>query len=465
MLRFIYFPLLAALLWSFWAAARRIGSRDRTLSPILGWTLGLAFFFLAPLTLMVLNGGYADPAFYASSSSHSKVNLANLEFFVPFLVIWTSLILSAGALLLFVPATDAAGAGLRSRPEIAIERAPLQKIIFITIIVSLLDYGATIRMAGGIEGFLYSNWYGRGVDLLAELGDRYVLYLWLSQANQIIFTAAAVLYTGSMVREGKIHWRFSLLLVFFFLLHIGFQGERIYLALYLLSLVTLCWLRGRKKMVLGLVLAAPLLAAVFSAWAYFRNDLTKIGDNVSVYADADIENRTTTWLMDACDGDDMMFLFHIIKDFGNKYDYLYGTSYARVGYFFLPRSIFPEKPHGFNLQLAELYEPGEATSFCATQLGELYANFGPFGILLLPALTLILLLLSNQLRARAAHRPLLATAMFLLLIWCARSTLEDQFITFLLVFMLIGALRLERGLTRVNHPIEAYSQGLEPSAG
>lgn len=55
--------------------------------------------------------------------------------------------------------------------------------------------------------------------------------------------------------------------------------------------------------------------------------------------------------------------------------------------------------------------------------------------------------------------------MFLLLIWCARSTLEDQFITFLLVFMLIGALRLERGLTRVNHPIEAYSQGLEPSAG
>lgn len=441
MLRFVYIPLLAVLLWSFWRAIARIGRQDRVLTPILGWVIGLIFFFLAPLTLMVLNGGYEDPAFYSVSISHSRVDLSKIEFFIPFLIIWMSLLLSAGALLLFVPVARPTG----NRPDIVVDRPFLKKVIFVTTVLALLDYVATIRMVGGFEAFLLSNWSGRVTDLLADMGDRYALYLWFSQANQMIFTAAAVLYTHSEVREGKMQWRFSLLLGFMFLLHIAFQGERIYLALYLLSLLASCWLYRRKKLIAGLLLFAPVLAAVFSAWAYFRNDLTKIGDNVSVYADANIEHRTVTWFMDACDGDDMMFLFHIIQDFGNKYDYLYGVSYARVAYFAIPRSIFPDKPHGFNLRLAELYEPGQNTSFGATQLGELYANFGPVSILLLPGLTLAILLLSNRLRVRAEHHILIFTELFLLLIWCARSTLEDQFITFVCAFLLTRGLRLERG--------------------
>ena len=88
-----------------------------------------------------------------------------------------------------------------------------------------------------------------------------------------------MLYTHSQAREGKVHWRISALLVLVFLLHIAFQGERIYLALYLLSALTSCWLYRRKRLVAGLLLAAPLLAAIFSAWAYFRNDLSKLSDN------------------------------------------------------------------------------------------------------------------------------------------------------------------------------------------
>jgi hypothetical protein len=315
----------------------------------------------------------------------------------------------------------------------------------LTVALALVGYAVTIWLVGGFAAFLLSNWSGRVTDLLADLGDRYALFLWICQANQIILTAAAVLYTHAEAREGKVQWRFSLFLVFVFLLHIAFQGERIYLALYLLSLLASCWLYRRKKLIAGLVLAAPVLAAVFSAWAYFRNDLSNIGDNVAVYADADIENRTVTWLMDACDGDDMMFLFHVIQDFGDKYDYLYGTTYARAAYFAIPRSWFPEKPHGFNLQLAELYEPGQSTSFAATQLGELYANFGLLSVLLLPGLTLAILLLSNRLRPWAERHPLVFTELFLLFIWSARSTLEDQFITFLFAFLLARCLGLDHG--------------------
>ncbi len=450
MLRLVYIPLLLVLLWSFWRVLGKIGRCDTALTPILGWTVGLAFFFLAPLSLMVLHGGYQDPAFYAASASHNTVDLSSTQFFVPFLVIWTSLLLSAGVLLLFLPKALPQAEPARDRPELVPHPALLQKVILVTTVLALLDYALTIRMVGGFEEFLLSNWSGRVSDLSAELGDRYALYLWIAQANQIVFTAAAVLFTHFEAREGKIRWRISGLLVLVFLLHIAFQGERIYLALYLLSALTSCWLYRRKKVVAGLLLAAPVLAAVFSAWAYFRNDLSNIGDNVSVYNDADMQNRTLTWFMDACDGDDVMFLFHVIQDFGTRHEYLYGASYARAVYFVIPRSMFPEKPHGFNLQLAEIYEPGSPTSFAATQLGELYANFGPASILLLPGLTLAILLLSNHLRQGAQHHPLIFTEMFLLLIWSARSTLEDQFITFVFAFLLTCGLRLERGWGRRN---------------
>lgn len=118
MLRLVYIPLLLVLLWSFWRVLGKIGRCDTALTPILGWTVGLAFFFLAPLSLMVLHGGYQDPAFYAASASHNTVDLSSTQFFVPFLVIWTSLLLSAGVLLLFLPKALPQAEPARDRPEL-----------------------------------------------------------------------------------------------------------------------------------------------------------------------------------------------------------------------------------------------------------------------------------------------------------------------------------------------------------
>ena len=164
------------------------------------------------------------------------------------------------------------------------------------------------------------------------------------------------------------------------------------------------------------------------------------------YVDADMGNRTATVLMDAIDGIDTVFLFHIINDFGSKYRFLYGASYARALFFMVPRRLYPNKPTGFALQLAEIYEPGETTSFAATQLGELYANFGPASILLLPLLTAGILFFSEWLTQRISKHALTAAVVFLLLIWSARSTLEDNFITFLVATALIQLFRFDRAL-------------------
>ena len=441
-MRIFYLLLLIVLLAVFVKVISVLARRTTILTPLLGWLVGLAFFLLLPLTLIVLNGGYESPAFYAVSSSHANVNLSSLETVLPFLITWASLLFSFLTVLFFAPATSHE----RERDEIIIDIPLLKKVILVTTCFAIIDYVATIQLVGGVERFLVTNWYLRGTDLLASLGDRYVLYLWLAQANQIVYTAAAVLFTHSQARKGAIEWRFTALLIVIFLFHIAFQGERIYLALYLISLVTSCWLYGRKRVVAALLTIAPVLALVFSAWAYFRNAPTDIAKNIPVYMDADLGNRAVTILMDACDGSDTVFLFHIINDFGDKYPLLYGTSYARALSFIVPRSLYPDKPKGFALQLAEIYEPGETTSFAATELGELYANFGPISILLLPLLTLAILFGSEWLTQRIRQHVLTSSVLFLLLIWSARSTLEDNFITFLLAALLIRIFRFDQNL-------------------
>jgi hypothetical protein len=56
--------MIAILLGSFWRALVKLRHNELALTPILGWVLGLAFFILAPLTLIVVR--LFDPFFLRS---------------------------------------------------------------------------------------------------------------------------------------------------------------------------------------------------------------------------------------------------------------------------------------------------------------------------------------------------------------------------------------------------------------
>jgi len=313
-MRIVYFLLVATLVWSFWKALVRLRARHAALTPILGWTIGLGFFILAPLTVMAFNGGYEFPTFYGFSNSWSKVDLSKARYFLSALVIWMSLLFSFVSVILFTPEINEK----RKRSEILFNEPKLRRAVLITAGLTLLDYVLTAWALGGIQAFFLSHWYSRGDQFIAQLGDLWVLYMWVSQANLTVFTAAAGLYTHSEVKRGKLDWRFSLLILLVFLLHITLMGDRIFLALYLLTFVASCWTYQRKKWIAVLLMLAPVLALVFSAWVYFRNDLLNIGDNVDTYVDADLGNRAVTSMMDAFDGGGTMALFHVISDFGGQ---------------------------------------------------------------------------------------------------------------------------------------------------
>jgi hypothetical protein len=441
-MKFIYLPLLAVLWWSYGRALKRARDGRTPFTPIMGWLVGLGYFILVPLTLLVLNGGFTIPAFYDSNSSYASVDLSSGKYFLPMLVVWLSLLFSFQAVIALPPSR------LNNEPavELSINNRRFKRALLLTFGANFVGYIATVWASGGVEAFFVSHWYRRQEEMFGSLGDLYVLYLWLTLANSVVFTAAAAMYTAQHLKSQKIEWGFSAFIVFALLLQMVMSGNRIFIALFGLAFLTSCWIYRRRKPIVALLVVSPVIVLIFSAWSYFRHDLTAISEDIPTYLEGDLGNRPMTTLMDATEGVNIMLLLHIVSDFGGKFDYLYGQSYSKALTFIVPRRLYADKPAGFTVQLAKRYEPGEETSLGATQLGELYANFGLLSVLLLPSVTVFILLISGKLARSYEEHALLSAVLFVLLIWCVRSTFADNFVAFLLSLALIRVLRLERGV-------------------
>src|SRR5258707_726682 len=86
-MRIVYLLLLSILLVSYGKVFSRVIRNSAGLTPILGWLVGLAFFVLAPLAIMTLNGGYELPAASEVGLWWAKIDLTNASFLFPYLVV------------------------------------------------------------------------------------------------------------------------------------------------------------------------------------------------------------------------------------------------------------------------------------------------------------------------------------------------------------------------------------------
>ena len=441
-MKILYVVLLIVLLGTFGLVLNKIRKAFHMLTPILGWMVGLAYFVLASLTILTLNGGYKFPDQYGLSGNWGDVDLAKPQFLGPYLVIWLSLMLTCAVAYFFCPASAPEKPG-----EYVISRGKLERVILITMALSVLDWVLMIWLVGGIEAFLVSHWYTRAEPLIQRFGTWYILYARFSLVNQILFTGAAALYTNEDVKRGNTRWRFTSLILFFLLLGVVMSGNRIFFALYLLAFLVSCWMYGRRRAITFLLAASPMIVLVFSVWAWVRQDLSTISDSVDTkIVDADMGNRAVTSLMDVTEGSAVMLLMNIINDYGNKYDYLYGSTYSRLFTFFQPRILHPERTPNFQTITAGNYEPGAETTLGSTALGEACANFGLLGVFVLPLFTWVALRYSERLTMAHERHTLLSAVSFVLFIWFARATLAETSMSLVGGALLIWVLRLEKGL-------------------
>lgn len=437
-MKIVYILLSSLLLVAYGVVWRRVVRRSPGLTPLLGWMAGLGFFVVAPLLIMTVNGGFTLPAFYGVDRSWASVDLSNPAFFLPYLVVWVSLMSCCFVIYLFStrePNLSGADADL--------SRSVVRRSLWVTFAFAVCYWIFTIGMAGGVEQFLVSHWYTRDENLAASYGDAYVLLTHFASANQVIFTAAAALYTGMALKTRKVSWMIMFTIIFELLGETLVSGNRISIAIYLLSVFTSCWVHERTRVLVGMLAVTPVLVLVFSLWASIRGNLSELGDRTNAYFEADRGNRIVTSLMDVTEGADAMILFHIIRDFGKDFPCLYGQSYFRTFTSLIPRRVYANKSETFPTILAEVYVPGEVTSLNATALGEMYANFGPASIVLMPLLTLGVLCLSDwSVRTRLAH-PLRPAVLFVLAMGTARVTVEDNIVLFILITIVISLARLE----------------------
>jgi hypothetical protein len=438
----LYVILFFVLLGFYASALAKLKATFKVLTPILGWMVGLGFFVMIPWGIVTLRGEFTYPAVYAQSGVWGSVDLARTEFLGPWIFIWLSLMLACAVVYFCCPAP----AENQSRVS-PLSRRGLERAILLLIGFMILEWIATVWMNGGIEQFLLSHWYNRQDALIQRFGASYILYMHASSALYIVLTGAAALYTAAGLKGRDTRWKFSLLIVFVLLLGVILQGNRIFFAMYLLAFLMSCWMYERRRILAALLIASPLLIMIFSAWAWVRQDLGAIPESVGTHViDADVENRAVTTLMDATEGANVLLLMHIIGDFGDRYDYLYGSTYSRLFTFFEPRILNTDRTESFTIIAASLYEPGVMMSLNSTALGEASANFGILGIFVLPLITWLALAFSAWLMATFERNALFCAAAFVMLIWFARSTFAENAFTLIGAALLIRVLGLEKHL-------------------
>jgi hypothetical protein len=438
-----YLFLLAILLAAYWSALSRVKRQSDGLTPLLGWMMGLGFFMIAPLTILTLNGGFKQPAVYDVNGSWDEVNLASWIFFRPYLIVWLALMLTCCAAWL---ASSGRQPG-RAAGTAVIVRHRLEWAILITMALAAADWLATIWLQGGVWQFLVSNWYTRNADLADRWGSAFVLYTRLSLTNQMIFTGAAALYASLGLKQRNTRWGFTALIWLFFLIEIVISGNRIFFALYFMAFLTSCWLYQRNRMLAALGMAAPAFVFAFSLWGSIRGNLSQVSDSAGVQAfEVDIGDRTLTHLMGATEGSGVMLLLHMISDFGTKFNYLYGSTYARLITFLLPASLYPSRTPDFTTLAAQLYEPAKATSLGSTALGEAYGNFGVAGILVMPLLTWLAVSTGKRLARAGGRHSLMSAVSFVMFIAFVRFPFAENAMTWIAALLAIWALQLESGL-------------------
>ncbi|MGH9714422.1 MAG: O-antigen polymerase [Candidatus Acidiferrales bacterium] len=443
-MKILYIIFFFLLVGAYASVLAKLKRSFRILTPILGWMVGLGFFVMIPWGLVTLRGNFTYPAVYAQSGVWGGVELSRREFLGSWIFIWLSLMLVCGVVHFCCPAP----AGNHSR-DFSFSRCGLERVILILIGFKSLDWIATIWMNGGIEQFLVSHWYFRQDALIHRFGAPYIVYMHASSALYIILTGAAALYTAAGLKRRDTSWKFTSLIVFILVLGMVLNGNRIFFAMYLLAFLMSCWMYDRKKNLAALLIASPLLIIIFSAWAWVRQDLSTIPESVETHViNVDMENRAATTLMDATEGANVLLLMHIIADFGDRYDYLYGSTYSRLFTFFEPRILNSERTESFTVIAANLYEPGVEMSLNSTALGEASANFGVLGIFVLPLFTWLALVFSKRLVETQERNALLCAASFLMLIWFARSTFAENAFTLVGAALLIRILGLEKHLRR-----------------
>ncbi len=419
---------------------RRTGER---FTPTAGLIAGSLYFILLPLTAIALAGEYSLPSHHNASDRWASFSLDTTEGLIS--TLYPSLTITL--ICLFIRQSSH-WQKKESSSFTADTTKHVARYLLIFSAIALAKWLLYIAVLGW-DGLFLAGWLERTEHVGGALGEAFWLILKFWQGNSLLLTSALVLWLQGPIRKTTTKEASVVALaVATILIEVFLSGNRIFVALMLITFFSHLLISRKYLALLIVALSFPGLSILSGTWAYYRiNADVGLADSLAHISEIAISDPSMipTSVIEMTEGANSLALMAITRDFGDEEDLLLGHTLIKVFLLPIPRSIYPNKPENFNLIAAAIYEPNiPGFSLNTTIYGELFANLGYGATPALIAISWLLLVYSQRMTATSFH-PIKTIALFQAMLWMARTNLSDSILLFATVLVAFALARKIQG--------------------
>jgi hypothetical protein len=366
----IFGSAMTLLLSFFLSKAINYDLRRGFMGACTGLLSGYMYFMVFPLMVLHFNGYYDKPIF------EKIYDLPNLDVQMAFPA--TTYIFACG-LILVALFRRGGKENLASSWHTEGRRAVLRFLGVVSVVYMIL-LAIDVRLSGVLSGD--GHWYKSRIDMQA--GSQFsVLLVYIKHALVNIIAVILIWSYDKKYINGFSLFTMIVPLVFS-VLYIA--GNRFIVALGGVA-VFLILLKNKSYFQLSIlaVLGVPVIwfGTVFMTVRGGMHQREGVAGAFELLLEqgAATNATPTMFLVNAFEGINLNVLVAVLRDFPDRMAFLMGSSLIKPFVFWVPRSVWSEKPLRVSQVLGMEYAGDEYLSLVSSFVGEIWANFGPFFIL------------------------------------------------------------------------------------
>jgi hypothetical protein len=341
----------------------------------LAYTTSMVYFILIPYCYLVINDTLPLPMdFYGTNlqdinySSHiGEIYMLNIF------------------ILVTLPVLSILGGLFNVRRKIICKNNTDIKLVNYSVFVYLLLSIALYVWSGvADEG---GHWAKSKGEFMEQNGSIALILVFLHAASRFLCLAIVSSY---VLKANKLYYGFVLLFIVS-VVDIISTGNRI-TTLVMAFLLLYILVKRRKYIYIytGLILIIPF-GFIMAMYRHIRSQLYSAENIFQGFIngwDLALNNLQDNLVLDFISGvtESINFnvLISVMEVYGKSQDYLLGSSYAKILVWWVPRSVFANKPVTITVESANVFAPFSDVALAVTSIGESYMNFGFIGVILLP---------------------------------------------------------------------------------
>lgn len=335
-----------------------------------GISFGVLFFVFIPVWVMILTGNLelskADFSYTTISDVILNKNINGSLLLIAFLF-------SIIVYLYFPSNFSSIKINTNFRPSI--------KSYFIIYLIGML---MVFIGSGLLEG---GNWYQNRHSFFESNGAFAVLIAFIINSAKVLIISSLVY---KWVNNELVFYKFLVFVIAFAFWDMFFSGNRIYLFCTAILIGLLFFKRYPKKTLIAFPFIFPATFFLGYFASIFRHMRGPLFLNGLPTFEVFVSSLNRAMLLEPPNpksffiGISESVNVNVIYDLFNRYDdFLFGATYLKPLFFYLPRSIWEGKPQSITVITADFFG---GFSLVTTIIGEMYMNFSIFGIIILPIL-------------------------------------------------------------------------------